>query len=149
MKGYGQTKNYILKLWHWWFIICHNPKVIKFLTRLHLEHKFKYSNTAFVTHRVNFVIIASISNWCDISFITVPYTQIWDSLFWALLEILNVNFRIILRSCLYDKWYGIIKTEPEDISPPFVCISFQMGQDNKKWWDNCPRILLNNFFRAR
>ena len=89
VKAHGKFKNEILRLLDRRSISCYNPEKIKFLTRLRfgisllLEHI--YLNTAFRFH-----FIAAI-----------PYTQMRDNLFQALLETLNVKFQIILRSCLW------------------------------------------------
>ena len=49
------------------------------------------SNKPFRTDLISFVNMVSISNRCELSFVTVPHTQIRDTLFRALLAILNVN----------------------------------------------------------
>ena len=80
------------------------------------------SNKPFRTDLISFVNMVSISNRCELSFVTVPHTQIRDTLFRALLAILNVNCWIILRSSLYDKWYGLKKEIGQ-----FVCVLLYVG----------------------
>ena len=60
-------------------------------------------NTAFRIHLIQSIIMISISNRSEISFSTLLYIQIRDIFFQALLEILNVNCWVLLRSWLYDK----------------------------------------------
>lgn len=49
------------------------------------------SNTHFGTHLIHAVIMISIQNLYDIFFLSVPYMQVRDAPFLALLEILNTN----------------------------------------------------------
>ena len=63
------------------------------------------SNTASMSHWIQSVIMISIVNRCDVYFVSVSYKQKWGTLFWALLETLNVNCWTIQKGCLYVKWY--------------------------------------------